>query len=57
MSRASRVSGRFSAFNASRNSVLATPETRKTPLETDTTETWIGSQKDCSAGTTGAASA
>ncbi|CCW13663.1 hypothetical protein EBESD8_42260 [Rhodococcus aetherivorans] len=37
--------------------MLATPETRNTPLETDTTDTWIGSQNDCNAGTTGAASA
>src|SRR5699024_9559183 len=34
----------------------ATPETRKTPEPSDTIDTWIGNQNDCSAGTTGAAS-
>ncbi len=41
----------------SRNSTLATPETRKMPLPTLMIVTWIGSQNDRRAGTTGAASA
>src|SRR3546814_890573 len=35
--------------------MLDTPEIRNTPLPIETIETWIGSQYDCRAGTTGAA--
>ncbi len=35
--------------------MLATPATRNTPEPRLTTDTWIGSQYDCSAGITGAA--
>ena len=35
--------------------MLATPATRNTPEPRLTTDTWMGSQYDCSAGMTGAA--
>ena len=44
-------------FMRIRNSALATPEIKNTPLPSETIETCTGSQYDCSAGTTGAASA